>query len=395
MIWVSVEPYILDKELGWIAPEGAIDHIDLRCPRQNIFSLFFWDKKPKQHSLSLVLGDGTLDFYLTGKQVGALEALLGGRWSPLGGFLDNLWSYLTLQRDPKGYDQPKGLMPTNRCILELWIGNELQHKVRIRPGVSPEWLGVKDQIGLELMAIEDKSFAGKVLGGLERQFRMSAKELLPITCKIESEKPTTTRYDDFTRSNATLQSAGNATYGGNNQGWTWVKVYGTNNISIASNELNNPASANQKIAYCANTALSSTNLTAYIYIRAFKASTAAAGSIVRLQDTSTQTYYTGEVTDATYKMYLKKFVGGSATNWVHSTTTIQPPCTIRTRATGSTITVYNGTDTKTQTDTGISGGYYTGLGGYHGNAYMDDFKSEDDVTYEPIDPGSMFSEGAW
>lgn len=377
------------------APDGCIGWIDTR-PIGDVAAGFFTFAERPEHLASThdIIGDGTrLDEYRpTLSERMAWERAYGYGVSTTSTLLEMLVSLLTDKADPDGLERCRPLTVDHRGNYEIHLGGHSRiyrakfqgERDRLWPNLQRLWQGElrKTHAAEAKRGVDADVQAGKMLAELARLHRCPAALLTPKELKgLRPRKPTTVYRDDFERADGELSAAGNATWGGVDQGWGWVKVSNLPEVfSVVSGKASFPDVGGIWCLYAhdaplssPNTSTKTTNDTGHANLGARQAdATPGIGALCYIS----RVYPTGNtgaiflVTDTTYTR-LSSLVAISTT----------PPFNNMLTCDGSTITATHvasdGTDTSVVvTDTSLPSGRYTGLVGRY-NATHGDFEARD------------------
>ena len=139
-------PWAVEEREGgaiFVPPEGAEIVVDMRGALE----------------IAAATGEGV--FVTDGAAPAGYRVLGEGALS--GAALDGLWEELTVAADPAGLTGPPPLMPDRRLDLTLRCPRAgLLRRLRLVPGVSPQWPGVRAVERLAYAAVRDGALAGRM-----------------------------------------------------------------------------------------------------------------------------------------------------------------------------------------------------------------------------------------
>lgn len=373
------------------APDGCVGWIDTRPIGDIAAGFFAFDTRPdhlkETHDL---IGDGTRldEYHPTLAERAAWASAYAVSVNSTDTLLEMLVALLTDQADPDGLERCRPLTVDHRGNYEIYLGGHSRiyrskfrgEKDRLWPNLQRLWQSElsKTHAAEAKRGANPDMQAGKMLAELARLHKCPAELLTPKELKgLKPRKPTTTRRDDFNRANGELSAAGNATWGGVDQGWGWTQFRGDTAFSIATNALALPYAFEAAQSYRVDAPLSSANHYAETAVLSVGPGVASAGIILRKDATATQTFYFGDYQWNKY-IVLRRFVNGVLMEKFASYTGDLPPLTLRGTADGSTLTLMrDGVTINQSTDTAIASGFYTGIGGRYGQAVVDEFVTSD------------------
>lgn len=402
-----VERHESKEEGVWYGPPtDCVGWIDTRpCENAEGTGFFAFHHRPRHLGVAYtIIGDGKpLDVYFpTLTERSAWETLYGVKVASTDTLLEILVHLLTEQADAEGVERCRPLTLNHLGEYEIHLGGHSRifrskfqgEKDRLWPNLQRLWQSElrKTHTAEGKRGADPDVQTGKMLTELARLHRCPAKLLTPKELKgLKPRKPTTRLRDDFNRANGELSVAGNATYGGVDQGWGWERFRGTVVHNIVDGQLVLTQQNTKNPSYRATTPLSSTNH----FVQEYVVSAAqSAGAILRKDATATQTFYLAEYDEFQETMVFRKYLDNAVTtlNYTGLNAGV-PPLTLKVIADGSTLSSYrDGVPNNQRTDTAIPSGSYTGIGGFHGNGIVDNFVTADLLTSQT--PGTLFSEGA-
>ncbi len=370
----------------WRAPDGSLSSIDLRpLPAQALrgaiagVGLFGTDEAVDLGSDYRAIGRGAKSIDVIPKESDRkiFESMIGIS-GVLGTTLSEwLWTTLSLCADPTGDSGPRPLMPTTHRHLELIHNGELV-RVPFRLGMAEAAAAIavmqEDYRAIRRATLDGKTTHAhlhrKVLGFWGEKFGVNNPEDIFIPARLPKEKPlkpTTTITDSFNRANSTV-------LGTSSEGWSWTEL--VSSIDIVSNAAQTQGASTLHSAR-AETDLSSSDNYAEIVISVLP-SLNHLGAGARFSS-SADTYYRSQVYTGDNKQYLDKVVAGTETH-LGTAVSVTPsiPEAYRTSANGSTIKGYQaGVERRSETDTSITSGTRTGMGGYNSGTSADSFTAAD------------------
>lgn len=407
-------------------PEGVVGWIDTRpnTPDTLTPAFFAFHEYPNHlKDTHTILGDGNRleEYYPTALERSAWETMYGVKVDDSWTLLDCLRDLLFIQADPDGLVLCKPCTPTHLGNLEIHLGghsrilrekftgkghiswpllqkmqqNTMTRLIKNQSDLAKQIrsLSPNDELGKQItkqlknrkdgasfsdvkeeMAKKIEDVPSKVLTDICRLYKCDPIDVLPKNVQIERMKPTTTFQDDFERADAALESSGNATWGGEGQGWSWARMSAIVINIVSGNARTATSSANGW--YRIDSAYSTHNMKASGSLSI--SGTGRSGPAVRVANSGVNGYFADR---SSTSGRLRKIVNGIDTSLTTTTVTSDNPITILCQIDGSTLSgTFNGGSGISITDTTFEGVLYAGFfhrRGSSGDSLFHQFTSED------------------
>jgi hypothetical protein len=369
--WIGPVPWVVataNNPAHFEAPAGVTSWIDLRTPAEcgtagtalSGVAIFVTADAANLGANYTNLGTDP-ERQLTAAQRTSLGTALRMPQQPTSIVLADIFAEaLTVQADPTGASRAKPLIPNDRLMLELWLGDR---KVRSRQFDPSDAAGavIRQQLQTEYRAARAAVQAGqlptnfhrKILGYWVRKYGIAYRWFEPNDLPDEGDLPPSTTFTESWPTNGTTISSG--------QDLAWTEV--TGDVEVNASAVRIVTTGSSAHIRC-NTVLSgSDNYGVGVISNAATTNARYIGPACRYDGSADNCYcvqISGAVSDPAV-LQIAKVVSGTPT-FLGAGTNQNRSGTYKISASGTTITAYAaGASVESITDSSLSSGTYSGV----------------------------------